>query len=113
MSEENEVETTELDIMKAVVGELRHLTERIELVESENYELRKAIADPETLMQKAGWLRITTPHAAETFDPLNRAGADDMKVDTPFEGSGEVFQKSRSRYDEIQEWIDAEEASRQ
>ena len=105
-------ESGELEILKQVVGELRALNERIAFVEHENLELRKAVSDPETLMQKAGWMRVTTPHAAETFDPLNRAGSDDMRIDTPFEGSGDLFTKSKSRYDELQEWIDAEEATR-
>ena len=105
-------EQGELEILKQVVGELRALNERVAFVEHENLELRKAVSDPEALMQKAGWLRITTPHAAETFDPLNRTGADEMKLDTPFDGSGELFTKSKSRYDELQEWIDAEEANR-
>ena len=103
----------ELEILKQMIGELRALNERVAFVEHENFELRKTVADPETLMQKAGWLRITTPHAAEAFDPLNRDGIDEMRIDTPFDGSGELFQKSSSRYDELQEWIDAEEASRQ
>ena len=108
MSDEQE----HLDILKQLVNELRIVNERLSTVENENYELRKSISDPELMMKNAGWLKVTTPHASETFDPLNRAGADEMRLDTPFDGSGEVFQKSTSRYDEIQEWIDAEEATR-
>lgn len=109
MSDENQ----ELEIMKQIVSELRTLNERIASVEGENYELRKAVSDPETMMRKAGGMKMTTPHADETFDPLNRAGVDDAtSFGGPFEGTGEVFQKSKSRYDELQEWIDAEEATR-
>lgn len=109
MTDENQ----ELEIMKQIVSELRTLNERLASVESENYELRKAVSDPETMMRKAGWLKMTTPHADETFDPLNRAGVDQAaSFNGPFEGTGDVFQKSKSRYDELQEWIDAEEASR-
>jgi hypothetical protein len=106
-------DTGELEILKQVVGELRALNERIAFVEHENHDLRKAISNPDALLQKAGWLRVSTPHAAEIFDPLNRAGADEMRLDTPFDGSGEIFTKSKSRYDELQEWIDAEEAAKQ
>tara|TARA_R100000995_G_scaffold42396_1_gene19822 strand:- start:16162 stop:16497 length:336 start_codon:yes stop_codon:yes gene_type:complete len=103
----------ELEVLKQVVSELRTLNERIASVEGENFELRKAVSDPETMMRKAGWLKIVTPHADETFDPLNRAVVDGAaSFNGPFTGSGEVFQKSKSRYDELQDWIDAEEASR-
>tara|TARA_R110002051_G_scaffold306895_1_gene377691 strand:+ start:359 stop:688 length:330 start_codon:yes stop_codon:yes gene_type:complete len=101
-------ETEELEILKQVVGELRALNERIAFVEHENYDLRKTLSNPDELLQKAGWLRVSTPHAAEIYDPLNRTGGDEMRLDTPFDGSGELFTKSKSRYDELQEWIDAE-----
>ncbi len=101
-----------LEILKKVVAEMRYLSERLANVENENSTLRKAVNDPETMMQKAGWLKITTPHASEAFDPLNRAEGDDMGVGLPFEGTGQVFQKSLSRYDELQEWIEAEEATK-
>ena len=101
-----------LDVLKQVVGELRALNERLAFVESENNDLRKAMEDPEILMRKAGYLRYSTPHPAETFDPLNREMSNNSDTVGPFAGTGETFQKSKSRYDELQEWIEAEQAMR-
>tara|TARA_R110002096_G_scaffold73787_2_gene174911 strand:- start:18371 stop:18703 length:333 start_codon:yes stop_codon:yes gene_type:complete len=108
----DEIQKTELDVLKQVVGELRSLNERLAFVESENNDLRKAMEDPEAMMKKAGYLRYSTPHPAETFDPLNRGLGNDNEIVGPFAGTGETFQKSKSRYDELQEWIEAEEAMR-
>ena len=53
---------------------------------------------------------MVTPHAAETFDPLNR-DTENTAVAGPFSGSGDMITKSR--YDELAEWEDAEREMRE
>lgn len=103
-------EQDHLDLLKEVVAEMRTLRERITSLEAENSALQKAMLDPETLMRKAGWQKVTTPHADETFDPLNRSVPSESQFDSPFTGSGDVFVKSR--FDQIAEWEAAEKEVR-
>ncbi len=95
-----------IELAKELIEEVKVLKERIENLESENLTLTKAAEDPTMMMKKQGWQVFATPHADETFDPLNR---DTMDVSTsvgPFSGSGDMIAKSR--FDEIREWEDAE-----
>ena len=66
------------DLLKEMVAEIRTLRERISSLESHNDTLQKAVADPETMMKKAGWLKAVTPLAEETYDPLNRSSSDEQ-----------------------------------
>lgn len=92
-----------LSLVKELIAELKAVKGRIGQLEAENLRLTKAVEDPQILMQKQGWMKFVTPHADETFDPLNR----DIDVAMgPFAGSGDVI--SKSRFDELQEWEDAE-----
>ena len=101
MSEEASQE--QIDILKELVTEVRILNQRVQALEAENNSLQKAMSDPEMLMRKQGWKKFTTPHADETFDPLNR----NVPVDTtPFAGSGDLFLKSRD--ERLREWEEAE-----
>ena len=101
MSEEASQE--QIDILKELVTEVRILNQRVQALEAENNSLQKAMSDPEILMRKQGWKKFTTPHADETFDPLNR----NVPVDaTPFAGSGDLFLKSRD--ERLREWEEAE-----
>ena len=103
MSDEQE----QIDILKELVSEVRALNQRVQALEAENNSLQKAMSDPEMLMRKQGWKKFTTPHAEETFDPLNRQ----VPIDnTPFAGSGDVFLKSRDQV--LEEWQEAEKAVR-
>ena len=96
-----------LALVKELIAEMKSAMSRIEVLEAENLSLKKAVEDPQILMQKQGWMKFVTPHADETFDPLNR----DMDVAMgPFAGSGDVI--SKSRFDELQEWEDAEREMR-
>jgi len=99
MSEEQE----QIDILKELITEVRVLNQRVQALEAENNTLAKAMNDPEMLMRKQGWKKFTTPHAEETFDPLNRQVPLDT---TPFSGSGDLFLKSRD--EQLREWEDAE-----
>jgi len=101
MSEEDNQE--HIDILKQVITEVRILNQRVQALEAENNTLHKAMSVPEMLMRKQGWKKFTTPHADETFDPLNRT----VSVDnTPFSGSGDLFLKSRD--ERLREWEEAE-----
>ena len=98
-----------LALVKELIAEMKSAMSRIEVLEAENLNLMKAVEDPQILMQKQGCMKFVTPHADETFDPLNR----DIDVGMgPFDGSGDVITKSRSRFDELQEWEDAEREMR-
>lgn len=105
MTEEGHIE-----LLKEVVAEMRTLRERINSLEQENSDLQKAMLNPEALMRKAGFQKFTTPHADETFDPLNRSAPSESQIDSPFSGSGDVFLKSR--YDQLAEWEAAEKEVR-
>jgi hypothetical protein len=105
MTEEVSNEQAQVELLKELVGEVRQMRQRIEALEHENSNLRKAVDDPEILMRSHGWKKFTTPHADETFDPLNRAIADNS-FSTPFEGSGDLFLKSRD--EQLREWEEAE-----
>jgi|11_taG_2_1085331.scaffolds.fasta_scaffold07644_4 hypothetical protein len=102
---DDEIQNEQVALMKELVGEVRKMRLRIDALEEENMGLRKAVDDPETIMRKHGWKKFTTPHADETFDPLNR-NVSDQSFSTPFEGSGDLFLKSRD--DQLREWEDAE-----
>jgi hypothetical protein len=103
----DEQKQAEIDLMKEMVTEIRGLRERVESLEAENRLLSKSIDDPETMMKKAGWLKVITPMADETYDPLQRqTGDSNTAFAGPFTGSGEVFKKSR--HDELEEWKEAE-----
>ncbi len=95
----------EIDLMKSMVDEIRDLKHRITSLEQNNSTLTKSLADPEVMMKKAGWMKFTTPVADEAFDPLQRNTGEET-FDSPFKGSGDVFQKSR--FDELEEWKAAE-----
>ena len=100
-----------LALVKEVLDELKTVKSRVEQLEAENHRLTKAVEDPQIMMQKQGWMKFVTPHADETFDPLNRNA--DIGGTGPFEGSGDVIAKAnRSRFDELQEWEDAEREMR-
>tara|TARA_R110000744_G_scaffold345674_4_gene451103 strand:+ start:166 stop:489 length:324 start_codon:yes stop_codon:yes gene_type:complete len=105
VSEESEQE--HIDILKELVTEIRILNQRVHALETDNSSLAKAIDDPEMLMRKHGWKKFTTPHADETFDPLNRQIPTD---NTPFSGSGEMFLKSRD--ETLKDWEIAEQQVR-
>ena len=62
----------EIDLMKEMVEEIRELRERVVSLETQNQMLTKSLDDPETMMRKAGWLKVVTPMADETYDPLQR-----------------------------------------
>lgn len=96
----------QLEVLKELVNEIRSLNHRVSSLENENSTLRKQMEDPEMLMRKHGWQKFTTPHAEETFDPLNRQTGDNSMV-FPFEGSGSTILKSRDQ--QINEWREAEE----
>ena len=100
-----------LSLVKELIAELKAVKGRIGQLEAENLSLKKAVEDPQIMMQKQGWMKFVTPHADETFDPLNRDA--DIGGVGPFEGSGDVSAKAnRSRFDELQEWEDAEREMR-
>lgn len=100
-------ETQQVELLKEMVQELKTLRERIDVLEKENTVMQKAVEDPETLMKRYGWIKSTTPHADETYDPLNRSAAEHSSSSTgPFSGSGELFTKSR--YEELEDWKQAE-----
>ena len=92
-----------MDIAKAAIEEAKALKEELEIVKMENAELRNAVEDPTEMMKAHGWQRYVTPHAEETFDPLNRQVPLDS---TPFSGSGDLFLKSRD--EQLREWEEAE-----
>ena len=93
-----------LELVKELIAELKAVKGRIGQLEAENHRLTKAVEDPQIMMQKQGWMKFVTPHADETFDPLNRDA--DIGGTGPFAGSGDII--SKSRFDELQEWEDAE-----
>jgi len=95
----------EIDLMKSMVDKIGALEQRIASLEQNNNILTKSLEDPEVMMKKAGWMKFTTPVADEAFDPLQR-DTGDQSFDSPFKGSGDVFQKSR--FDELEEWKAAE-----
>ena len=96
------------DLLKEMVEEIRTLRKRVEQLESNNNVLVKAVDNPETMMKKAGWLKVVTPMADETFDPLNREiGDGNQSFAGPFQGSGDTFQK-QDRHTELEAWKEAE-----
>tara|TARA_Y100000004_G_scaffold148028_1_gene169409 strand:- start:408 stop:746 length:339 start_codon:yes stop_codon:yes gene_type:complete len=104
----DEMKQAELDLMKEMVDEIRELRERVVSLEAQNSILSKSIDDPETMMKKAGWLKVVTPMADETYDPLNRElGDGNQSFAGPFQGSGDTFQK-QDRYTELEAWKEAE-----
>ena len=100
-----------IEIAKELMEEVKILKARIESLEAENAILEKNQEDPAIMMRKAGGISMTTPHAAETFDPLNRDAEATSVTVGPFSGSGDMITKSR--FDEIREWEDAEREMRQ
>lgn len=108
MSDKDTKESIEL--AKELMEEVKILKARIENLEAENAILEKNQEDPAIMMRKAGWISMLTPHAAETFDPLNR-DTENTAVAGPFSGSGDMITKSR--YDELAEWEDAEREMRE
>ena len=98
-------EAENMELMKEMVEQIKSLNARIDVLEREKSVMQKAVEDPEVLLKRWGWQKFTTPHADETFDPLNRTIPDNNSVG-PFSGSGELFRKSRS--EELEEWKDAE-----
>jgi len=88
-----------------MVGELRHLRQRVEQLETENATLSKAVDDPETLMKKAGWLKAVTPLSAEVYDPLNREAGD-----APSFVSGFGTEMLSKGMDELKQWQEMEDA---
>lgn len=109
MSDEETQES--LSMVEDLIAEVKVLKARVESLESENDILIKNQEDPTIMMRKAGWISMVTPHAAETFDPLNRDIESSSATVGPFSGSGDMITKSR--FDEIQEWEDAEREMRQ
>tara|TARA_R100001510_G_C7656408_1_gene216392 strand:+ start:7030 stop:7371 length:342 start_codon:yes stop_codon:yes gene_type:complete len=108
MSDTDMQKQAEIDLMKEMVEEIRELRERVVSLESQNQMLTKSLDDPETMMRKAGWLKVVTPMADETYDPLQRDVGDGSQSFTgPFQGTGNTFQKSR--YDQLEEWKEAEQ----
>ena len=106
MSDENTIGETQT-ILKELIGEVRVLNERVQALEAENNSLQKAMSVYTCFMRKQGWKKFTTPHAEETFDPLNRQ----IPIDnTPFSGSGDLFLKSRD--ERLKEWEAAEQQVR-
>jgi|TARA_B100000497_G_C7524723_1_gene318635 DNA gyrase inhibitor GyrI len=93
------------DLLKEMVGELRHLRQRVEQLETENATLSKAVDDPETLMKKAGWLKAVTPLSAEVYDPLNREAGD-----APSFVSGFGTEMLSKGMDELKQWQEMEDA---
>ena len=96
-----------MDIAKAAIEEAKVLKEENEILKMENRELREAVNDPTKTMKAQGWQQFITPHAEETFDPLNRETGQES-FSGPFAGSGDLIAKSVSRHDELREWEDAE-----
>ena len=105
MAEDSE---NHVELLKQMVGEIKALHSRIDMLERENMVMQKSIEDPEALLKRFGWTKFTTPHADETFDPLQRNVPNEASFDGPFAGSGDLFKKSR--YDELEEWKAAEQA---
>lgn len=104
MSDENEMN----EVVKELIDEVKKMNNRIKALEAENSSLKKAVDDPSMLMRKHGWISFTTPHADETYDPLNRNDEVEQSSVGPFAGTGDMITKSKSRHDEIKEWEDAE-----
>tara|TARA_R110002051_G_scaffold160710_1_gene232338 strand:+ start:146 stop:487 length:342 start_codon:yes stop_codon:yes gene_type:complete len=105
---DEEQKQAEIDLMKEMVDEIRTLRGRIDQLEQHNSILSKSIDDPETMMKKAGWLKVITPMADETYDPLQREMTDNVNTAFagPFAGTGDTFRKSR--HEELEEWKEAE-----
>jgi len=104
MSDEPNIGEATTDLLKELVGEVRHLRQRVEQLETENASLSKAMDDPETLMKKAGWLKAVTPLADEAFDPLNREAGDAPSFVTGF--GTEIINKG----EELKQWQEMENA---
>ena len=104
---DEEQKQAEIEHMKEMVSEIRGLRQRVENLEAENAILSKSIDDPETMMKKAGWLKVITPMADETYDPLQRGMGDgEQQFSGPFTGSGDMFKKSQ--HEQLEEWKEAE-----
>jgi predicted RNase H-like nuclease (RuvC/YqgF family) len=99
-----------IEMAKELLEEVKILKQRIENLEAENDMLTKRAEDPTKMMKEQGWQTFVTPHADETFDPLNRDISDSDSFKGPFSGSGEMIVKSR--YEELAEWEDAEREMR-
>lgn len=109
MMSEEETQVS-LEMANELLEEVKILKQRIENLEAENDMLTKRAEDPTKMMKEQGWQTFVTPHADETFDPLNRDMSDNESFKGPFSGSGEMIVKSR--HDEIVEWEDAEREMR-
>ena len=109
MSEELNVGEATAELLKELTDEIRRLNSRIESLEQREAVLVKAMDDPATLMQKAGWLRAVTPLADEAFDPLQRENGDSPSFTSGF-NSGDGALISKSRDEQIREWKEAEAA---
>ena len=103
MSDEHNYEDLLL-VVKELTAAISSLNGRIAVLEQDNGQLRKAVEDPEILMKRHGWIKFTTPHADETFDPMQRPVPD--MDSSPFSGSGDMFLKSRD--ETLAEWEAAE-----
>jgi hypothetical protein len=105
----DEQEQAKIDLMKEMVTEIKELRNRVVSLETQNTMLTKSLDDPETMMKKAGWLKVVTPMADEAYDPLQRDVSDNSQsFSGPFNGTGDTFQK-QSRHDELEEWKQAEQ----
>lgn len=109
MTEELSVGEATAELLKELTDEIRRLNSRIESLEQREAVLVKAMDDPATLMQKAGWLRATTPLADETFDPLQRDSSDGPAFTSAF-NSGDGALISKSHDERLREWQEAEAA---
>ncbi len=65
----DEQEQAKIDLMKEMVTEIKELRQRVVSLETQNTMLTKSLDDPETMMKKAGWLKVVTPMADEAYDP--------------------------------------------
>ncbi len=73
-------EAENMELMKEMVEQIKSLNSRIDVLEREKSVMQKAVEDPEVLLKRWGWQKFTTPHADETFDPLNRTIPDNNSV---------------------------------
>lgn len=91
------------ELLKELVAEVRTLREKVTSLEQQNSTLTKAMDDPATMMQKAGWLRAVTPMADEAFDPLHR----DQNDEQVFGYNSDMLTKS-DHQQELHEWREME-----
>ena len=103
-------EKESVELLKEMIEEVKLLKAQVQQLELENADLIKAAEDPTMMMKRNGWQAFVTPHADETFDPLNR-DVNPMSTNVgPFSGSGDMITKSR--HDELREWQDLESEMR-